>query len=44
MEKDILWEENVAKEKKRRQRDAVRDARGGRRGAELAVGWARGVV
>ena len=44
LEEDILWEEDVAKEKKRRQREAARAARGGRRGAGLAVGWAGGVV
>ena len=44
MEEDSLREEDVAKEEKRRQREAARAARDGRRGAGLVVGWAGGVV
>ena len=44
MEEDRLREENVAKEEKKRQREAARAARGSRRGAGLVVGWAGGVV
>ena len=44
LEEDRLREEDVAKEEKRRQREAARAARGGRRGAGLVVGRAGGVV
>ena len=44
LEEDRLGEEDVAKEEKRRQREAARAARDGRRGAGLVVGWAGGVV
>ena len=44
MEEDRLGEEDVAKEEKRRQREAARAARDGRMEAGLVVGWAGGVV
>ena len=44
LEEDRLGEEDVAKEEKRRQREASRAARDGRRGAGLVVGWAGGLV
>ena len=44
LEEDRLGEEDVAKEEIRRQREAARAARGGRRGTGLVGGWAGGVV
>ena len=44
MEEDRLGEEDEAKEGGRRQREAARATRDGRKGAGMVVGWAGGVV
>ena len=44
LEEDRLGEEDVAKEEKRRQREAARAARDGRGRVGLVVGWVGGMV